>query len=190
MRRPEFPPLTIDVIALGRRAGEQRILDLEVPAPDTLRLPVIGVAPGSPLHLHVSLESVLDGIYVSGTCSATLEGECARCLGPLTWQDQVALEELYTYEADPDDDDPPPLVVDDTIDLEPLVRDTILLDMPLSPVCSPDCPGLCQRCGARLADEPGHRHDEMDPRWGALTALLGEDAATRPDDMSPDDRKD
>jgi uncharacterized protein len=190
MRRPEFSPLTIDVITLGRRAGEQRILDLDVPAPDTLRLPVIGVVPGSPLHLHVSLESVLDGIYVSGTCVAQLEGECARCLGPLSWQDQVALEELYAYEVDPEDEDPPPLVVDDTIDLEPLVRDAILLDLPLSPVCSQDCPGLCQRCGARLADEPGHRHEEIDPRWGALTALLGEDAATRPGDTSPDDRKD
>ena len=61
---------------------------------------------------------------------------------------------------------------DDLIDLEPLLRDAVVLALPFQPLCQDDCPGLCTECGARLADDPDHRHDApVDPRWAGLTAL-------------------
>jgi uncharacterized protein len=63
-------------------------------------------------------------------------------------------------------------VVDETIDLEQSIIDAVGLDLPLSPVCRPDCPGLCSECGVPLASEPGHRHEQIDPRWAKLAEML------------------
>jgi uncharacterized protein len=64
----------------------------------------------------------------------------------------------------------------DLIDLEPVLRDQVVLALPFQPLCTDDCPGLCPECGARLADEPGHKHeDRTDPRWAALGGLLQSD---------------
>ena len=61
---------------------------------------------------------------------------------------------------------------DDLLDLEPLLRDAVVLALPFQPLCQDDCPGLCVECGARLADDPDHGHDAaIDPRWAGLTAL-------------------
>ena len=63
-------------------------------------------------------------------------------------------------------------VVDNTIDLEQPIIDAVGLDLPFSPVCQPDCPGLCPECGVQLAAEPGHHHDRIDPRWAKLAPML------------------
>ena len=64
------------------------------------------------------------------------------------------------------------------LDLEPVLRDAVVLALPFQPVCREDCPGLCIECGVTLADHPGHVHAEsVDPRWGALAALQTDDAA-------------
>jgi uncharacterized protein len=60
----------------------------------------------------------------------------------------------------------------DLLDLEPVVRDAVVLALPFNPLCDPDCQGLCVSCGVRMADaEPGHSHDEVDPRWASLALL-------------------
>ena len=115
---------------------------------------------------------------VSGTIQVMLTGECARCLDPLTSHLEVDIQQLFVYpgnEIDEDDeDDEIGQLVDDYVDLEPVLRDAVVLALPLAPVCREDCPGLCPQCGARLADvEPGHRHDEVDPRWAALRVTVG-----------------
>jgi uncharacterized protein len=70
---------------------------------------------------------------------------------------------------------------DDLIDLEPVLRDAVLLALPLSPLCRDDCPGLCVECGARLADDPEHRHDApVDPRWAALSTVVVDPDEERP----------
>ena len=70
------------------------------------------------------------------------------------------------------------------LDLEPVLRDAVVPALPFQPVCRPDCPGLCPQCGARLADEPDHGHEDVDPRWAALRDLNRDsntDLTDRPD---------
>ena len=142
-----------------------------------LGLPTIGVPWGSPVALDLRLESVTEGVYVSGTAHARLEGECARCLDPLTDEITVTIGELFAY---PDsvtdettDEDELPRVVDEHVDLEQTVRDALVLDLPLAPLCRPDCPGLCAECGEKWADlDPDHGHETLDPRWAALRERL------------------
>jgi DUF177 domain-containing protein len=152
-----------------------RTVSRTVAAPADLAGELVRVPVDSDLLLDLRLESVSEGVLVSGTVQASLTGECARCLEPLTDDFEVELQQLYVYpgrESAADDDDEVGRVVDDYIDLEPLVRDAVVLALPLAPVCRDDCPGLCPQCGMRLADaEPGHRHNEVDPRWAALQAL-------------------
>jgi uncharacterized protein len=162
-----------------------------VPAPADLGGTVIGVPADSRVAVAVSLESVLDGVYVTGTASARADGECVRCLDPLERVVSADLQELYLYSAPAaggdDEADELPLVDGDWIDLEGLLRDSLVTALPFQPVCSPDCPGLCSRCGERLADDPGHGHDDVDPRWEALRGLVpAPDGAGRPLDRAAD----
>ena len=72
----------------------------------------------------------------------------------------------------PEEDDEVSTLQDDLVDLEPLLRDAVVLALPFQPLCEDDCPGLCAECGARLKDDPDHAHDEpIDPRWAGLAAL-------------------
>ena len=129
------------------------------------------------------LEAVVEGVLVTGTVSAELEGECARCLEAVRSEIDADLCELFVYdEADgpqgsqDDEDDDTSRLQGDLLDLEPLLRDAVVLALPFQPLCQDDCPGLCVECGARLADDPDHRHeDPIDPRWAALQGLAGGD---------------
>jgi uncharacterized protein len=149
-----------------------------VPAPeDGLGLPTIAVPAGSPVELSVRLESVTEGVYVSGTAYAQLEGECARCLDPLTDEITVEIGELFAYPDSVTDEtteeDELPRVVDDYVDLEQTVRDALVLELPLAPLCSPDCAGLWVECGEKWADLGAeHGHETLDPRWAALRERL------------------
>jgi len=172
-------PLVLDTRELGRRPGSMREMTLTVPAPADLGIEVLGVAEGAPVDLDLRLEAVMEGVLVTGTARTTLTGECARCLEPLTEEIEVGLQELYVYEdhaiTDPDqgdEDDEVSMLQDDLVDLEPLLRDAVVLALPFQPLCRDDCPGLCTECGARLADDPDHTHEAaIDPRWAALAQL-------------------
>ncbi len=142
-------------------------VDRTVPAPADLGGGVAVVPPGSDLGLVLRFEAVVEGVLVSGTASVTVVGECARCLDPVRWDQTVAFTELFLHEPGPEEEELP--VLDgDLLDLEPVVRDAVVLALPLAPLCRPDCPGLCVQCGARLADDPTHGHDRIDPRWAGL----------------------
>ena len=168
-------PLVLDTRELGRRPGSQREVSRSVPAPADLGIEVLHVPEGSPVDLDLRLEAVMEGVLVTGTARAALEGECVRCLGPIDDEIEVDLQELYVYDdrdTDPDEDDEVSTLQDDLLDLEPLLRDAVVLALPFQPLCQPDCPGLCVECGARLADDPDHGHEApVDPRWAALTEL-------------------
>jgi uncharacterized protein len=167
-------PLVLDTRELGRRPGSQRKVSLTAEAPAELGIEVLGVPAGSEVHLDLRLEAVMDGVLVTGTASADLEGECARCLEQIEDSVTVDLQELYLYEpaGRDDEDDDVSRLEDDLLDLEPVLRDAVVLALPFQPLCQDDCPGLCVECGARLADDPDHRHDEpVDPRWAALADL-------------------
>ena len=169
-------PWVFSTRELGRRAGAMRAFHRDVPAPGDDRrigLDVLAVPPGATIVLDVRLESVSEGVYVSGTATAPLAGGCARCLDELTDEVTVELGELFAYPAsltdETTDDDELPRVVGEHVDLEQTVRDAIVIDLPLAPLCADDCPGLCPDCGERRADlGPDHGHETLDPRWAAL----------------------
>jgi uncharacterized protein len=150
-----------------------------VAAPADLGTDVIGVPPGSDLELDLRLEAVMEGVLVSGTARGRAVGECVRCLGEVEQEFHVDLQELYAYPGhkdDVDEDDDVREIEDELIDLEPALRDAVVLALPFSPTCRDDCPGLCIECGARLADDPGHHHGEaVDARWAALQELVTEE---------------
>ncbi|WP_345461772.1 YceD family protein [Nocardioides marinquilinus] len=174
-------PLVLDTRELGRRPGSQREVTRTVPAPAELGIEILAVPEGSPVDLDLRLEAVMEGVLVTGTARAALEGECARCLEPISDEIEVTLQELYVYDdrhdhhernAGGDADDEVSTLEDDLLDLEPLLRDAVVLALPFQPLCRDDCPGLCTECGARLADDPDHTHDApIDPRWAKLTGL-------------------
>ena len=180
-------PLVLDTRELGRRPGSQRELELSVPAPAELGIEVLAVPEGSPVELDLRLEAVMEGVLLTGTATAALEGECVRCLQQIEDEIHVTLQELYVYPdqhdkaAEHDDrdlDDETSRLEDDLLDLEPLLRDAVVLALPFQPLCMDDCPGLCTECGARLADDPDHAHDApIDPRWAGLQQLRPDTAA-------------
>jgi uncharacterized protein len=169
----------LDTRELGRRPGSQREVTRTVPAPAELGIEILAVPEGSPVDLDLRLEAVMEGVLVTGTARAALEGECARCLEPIHDEVEVSLQELYVYDdrhdhhaQTGDEDDEVSTLEDDLLDLEPLLRDAVVLALPFQPLCRDDCPGLCTECGARLADDPDHTHDApIDPRWAKLTGL-------------------
>ncbi len=167
---------TFDMRALGKRPGEFKDEHRTAAAPDGLGSGLVLVPAGSDVALDLRFEAVSEGVLVTGSATAPLTGECARCLEPLASLIEVGFQELYRYLPDPgeDEDDGEERFLDgDFLNLEPAFRDAVVLALPLSPLCREDCPGLCTECGARLADAgPEHRHGaQVDPRWGALAKL-------------------
>jgi len=148
-----------------------RQLTRTAPAPALLGVGVIGVREGSDILLELRLESVVEGVLVSGMAQMRFEGECARCLDPLAFPQTVPLQELFFYPDQAVDDGEVYRLQGDALDLEPVVRDAVVLGLPFQPVCRDDCPGLCPQCGTRLADVADHQHDQVDPRWAVLEPL-------------------
>ncbi len=178
-------PLVLDVRDLPRTPGSMVTVTVDVPAPADLGVAMARVPEGSPVDLDLRLESVLEGVLVSGSADLEVTAECSRCLEPFEWQQEIDLTELFRYpttnargvvvEDEDEAFDPLPVVKDDTVDLEPVLRDAVVLDLPLAPLCSEDCLGLCSVCGVRLEDNPQHAHEQTDPRWAALAALTEPD---------------
>jgi uncharacterized protein len=186
IRLDQRSPLVLDTQELGRRPGSMLRVHRTVPAPRDLGTDVIAVPAGSDVDLDLRLESVVEGVLVSGTVTASATGQCVRCLDEMEGRVEVDVQQLYAYpgQVPPDaEDDETDELEGDLIDFEPVLRDSVVLALPFQPVCRPDCPGLCSECGARLADDPGHQHDRVDPRWAALRSL------TRPTEQ-PDDEPD
>ena len=179
----------VDVSRLSRQPGSMLEITREIPAPVDLVVGLATVPEGSPVEVDLSLESVVEGIWVSGTADVEVTAECSRCLDPIAWSESVEIEQMYRYPAtdargaiieEVDADDETPEVIDDTIDLEGPLRDAVVLALPLAPLCSPDCAGICPECGERLEGGP-HDHPANDPRWAALESLLGDGAKNPPE---------
>ncbi len=169
-------PLVLDTTDLPRRPGAMVAFQREVGAPEGLGLELVGVPSGAGLSIDLRLESVSEGVLVSGTVSGPVEGECGRCLRPISDTIAVSIQELYAY---PDsatiamgEDDEVGRVLGELIDLEPVLRDAVVLALPNHPLCRDDCPGLCPECGVALDELPAdHRHGQVDPRWAMLSQL-------------------
>jgi uncharacterized protein len=178
-RRPDArSPFVFDIRELGRRAGAMRTYDRDVPAEDLLgakgTLDELYSAEGADLLLDLRVESVVEGMLATGRVSGSLVAECVRCLDPVEVAVDADFQELFYHDvADltAEEAEEALRVVEELIDVEALVHDALMLELPLQPLCADDCPGLCAECGARLADDPDHRHETVDPRWAALSGL-------------------
>ncbi|HEU4544610.1 MAG TPA: YceD family protein [Jiangellaceae bacterium] len=170
-------PLVLDTHELGRRPGAMQQIQRSVRAPADLGIGgVVGVPEGADIELDLRLEAVMEGVLVSGSARAPLFGECVRCLDVIDSEMTVEFQELYVYpdraeEMGAEADDDVYVVEGELIDLEPTLRDAVVLALPQAPLCRDDCPGLCPQCGVRLADDPTHQHESTDPRWAALAKL-------------------
>lgn len=177
-------PLVISTRELTRRPGTMQELHKTVELPEDLGTDIIAIKAGSPVEIEVRLESVVEGVLVTGSASGTATGACVRCLDPVDLPVEGSFQELFAYTdraahhhevgGDSDEDEVHELV-GDLVDLGPVIRDAVVPTLPFQPVCREDCPGLCPECGIRLADDPEHHHEVIDPRWSALSGLLGND---------------
>jgi uncharacterized protein len=166
-------PLIFSTRALGRGAGSEHTETRTVPTPAELRVGLVGVPEGAELELTVRLEAVTEGVLVTATGQAPLTGECARCLEPLAQQMEIRCQELFVYSPGVGPDADGYSLDGDLLDLEPALRDALVLALPLAPLCRDDCPGLCVDCGVQLANAgPEHSHGPaIDPRWAGLQEL-------------------
>lgn len=175
-QRHRSSPLTLNIARLGRRPGAVLSVHDTVPCPSRIGLELISIERGAPLDLDLRVESVSEGVLVTGTLAAPITGECARCLTAFSGRVTVVLTELFAYpdsvtEATTEEDEVGH-VIGDIVDLEQPIIDAVGMELPFSPVCRPDCPGLCPQCGVALATaEPDHYHHQIDPRWAKLSDI-------------------
>jgi uncharacterized protein len=160
-------------------------IDRTLPALAGWRVELIGVPEGADVHVRLRLESVMEGVLVTGDLDAPVTGSCARCLEPIEDTVHLPVQELYAYEGSTteatSEEDEVRRIEGDFLDLAPLVRDTVVLNLPLAPVCTDDCAGLCVDCGQRLDDLPAdHHHEIVDARWAGLAAKFATPAGPTP----------
>ncbi len=169
----------VDVRDLVGRPGATREVHLAEQV-EGLTSPLAEVPPGEAVEVDLLLESIVEGVFASGQVLGPLTLRCARCLTEFRGEVSVRVRELFARGADPDDDRYP--LADDVIDLEPMVRDAVVLQLPFSPLCRPDCQGLCSRCGGDHNRGQCSCGPEVDPRWAGLEALLDAGAFPATDD--------
>lgn len=174
----ETKPWVVSVTELIGTPGASEELQVTWPAPAELSVPLLGVEEDSAMQVDIRLDSVHEGILVSGTVEGTLTGQCSRCLDPITETTTIDIQELFQFELDPAvEDDEQYLVEHGFVNVEPIMRDALVSSLPFQPRCSPDCEGLCDQCGIRLEDAgPDHYHEQLDPRWAALANFVSGDA--------------
>jgi len=174
-------PFAVNIVALRRQLGARREEHRRGPLPE-LRVSGSAVPAGEPVSVDAVLESVHGGVVVTADVSAPWVGECRRCLRQVTGDVVNHVRELYEKDSDGEDTYP---LVGDQLDLAPLARDAVLLELPQAPLCMEDCLGLCPECGAnRNESDCGHVIRIIDPRWAALDALRS-DESERTDDGRP-----
>lgn len=162
-------PYLINVHDLMNKPGSMRRFDEDIIAPEAFGTEVSGVPDGAKLELETRIESVHEGILVTGTLFTDGSAICSRCLEPLSLDVEVDFQELFAYSVDNEDDF---AVEDEQINLEQVIRDAVVLSLPFQPVCSNDCLGLCPTCGVKMADNPQHQHEApIDSRWNALASF-------------------
>jgi uncharacterized protein len=160
-------PFVVHVAKLRRVVGT-RWHEVRSGTIDDLACSGSSVPAGARLQADVTLESIAGGVSVSGVVTAPWRGECRRCLEQASGTLNLRVRELYTEDGDGEDTYP---LVDDQVDLEPLVHDAVLLELPIAPVCDEGCRGLCPLCGVNRNLEQCTCEMPRDERWAALDVL-------------------
>ena len=166
-------PFVLPVRDIVRRPGEMREHAFSVPLPEQWGEGIVSFEKGAEIDLDVRLESVHEGILVSGNAEAEYSGVCGRCLIDIVRPVEVEFQELFAYPGEEETDFE---VQDDHVDLETLVRDATVLALPFQPVCQPDCLGLDPETGEKLTVSTGtEQAAPIDPRWSALQQITDQD---------------
>ncbi len=162
-------PFVVNAAELLRRPGTQKSIALAVPVVDLEITDDQRFAADAEVSVRLELESLSDGIVVDGTVSVPWHGTCRRCLSETGGVSESEVHELYQRVlTDPDAFE----IVGDQLDLRPIARELVLLDAPSTPLCTPDCKGLCPECGVNRNDtECSCNTTVADPRWAALDQL-------------------
>jgi uncharacterized protein len=163
--------IPIDVRDLIEEPGAARRLRIERPV-EGLKTELVQVPADAPVRAELLLESVVEGILASGELTGTYELTCARCLTSFEGPFRLDVQELFAPDVAADDAEQYPLAADGQIDLEPMVRDVVVLTMPYSPLCRPDCRGLCERCGGNRNLGECICPPATDPMWAPLAGLV------------------
>jgi len=188
-------PFIYNTHDLPRRPGEMREVRLVIDLHEPLGFEVMAIAQDEPIDIEMKLESVAEGVLVTANVLSEVVGECGRCLDEVVFDIDENFVELFEYAEDPrqarkkekkksqrakdadeaeklDDEDELRQMDGDEIDLEGPIRDAIILNLPINPLCSPDCLGLCPDCGEKWESLPeDHAHEVIDARWAGLAGL-------------------
>lgn len=190
MARTEDSPWAVSVAQVASRPGQSKEIDATFPAPSGIGDEIVGVDEGADVSVVGSFDSIVDGLILNARISAPVHAECTRCLKPIQRDWTVNVTSFFPYEdksaagkngkeeevdiiagEDEAEDTYPLLDGGVWADLEALLRDTLVEELPLQPLCKPDCKGLCSQCGIDLNENPDHQHDMTDIRFAALEGL-------------------
>ena len=191
MARIEDSPWAVSVAQVASRPGQSKEIDETFPAPSGIGDEIIGVDEGADVSVTGSFDSIVDGLVLTARINAPVHAECTRCLKPIKRDWTVNVTSFFPYEdastnsngkskndevdiiagEDESEDTYPLLGGGAWADLEALLRDTLVEELPLQPLCKPDCKGLCSQCGVDLNEHPDHHHDVTDIRFAALEGL-------------------
>jgi uncharacterized protein len=136
------------------------------------------IAWDAPVDLKIRIESYSGGLRVKGTLRAPWRGTCRRCSNSIDGISEITLNERFVDPEDLDEDSY--LIEQDYIDLAPMVHDAVFLDLPLAPLCSPTCKGLCPYCGIDRNEASCECRGETDPRWATLDSLSFDNEESAP----------
>ncbi|WP_298048825.1 DUF177 domain-containing protein [uncultured Bifidobacterium sp.] len=191
MARIEDSPWAVSVAQVASRPGQSKEIDETFPAPSGIGDEIVGVDEGADVSVTGSFDSIVDGLVLTARINAPVHAECTRCLKPIKRDWTVNVTSFFPYEdastnsngkskndevdiiagEDESEDTYPLLGGGAWADLEALLRDTLVEELPLQPLCKPDCKGLCSQCGVDLNEHPDHHHDVTDIRFAALEGL-------------------
>ena len=177
---------------LPRRAGEMREYQLTIDEHEPIGIPLLAIPSDSPIFLELRIESVEQGVLATGSAAGEAVGECTRCLDPVVFDVEESFQELFHYQIDyrqkkssnsskgkapildVGEEDELLEMEDDFINLEGPIRDALILNLPVNPLCDEACEGLCPTCGVKWAELPnGHAHSSSDIRWAGLADWKG-----------------
>jgi uncharacterized protein len=168
-------PLRVGVAELRRRLGSRKRYQTRVPL-EGLAISTSAVPPGGEIDVDLELESISNGLVAQGTITAPWMGDCRRCLEPVVGVVEAQVKEIF--ERDPVEGETYALSGDE-VDLEPMVRDAVLLALPLAPLCRADCAGPAPDAfptGPEEAAEAEAAAKRLrDERWSALDGLTFDD---------------
>ncbi|MDR0990881.1 MAG: DUF177 domain-containing protein [Propionibacteriaceae bacterium] len=184
MRNTAASGFRIDLKAWAHHPGARRHLERQAVVGEGWGIDLIGLPAGQPIDLSLDLTAVGEGVLVVGQARFRRVGQCARCLTELDQAAVVDFQELFVYPHQRGEaDDDLPQIEAESLDLEPVVHDSVVLDLPLAPLCEDNCAGLCVECGANLNADPVHSHHQVtDERWAQLAQWVSAKSQSGPDD--------